>query len=104
MIVLLVLGLLLVGLLGVAYAHQSGCHRWHSCPSDTGSYVCGDAGYACRYPTYDTNPNDGGPGGYYNPVPVTSRPQRDEFNWWPWIIGAGGVLWAYNAYDERKKP
>jgi hypothetical protein len=28
-----------------ALAHQSGCHRWHSCPSDTGSYVCGDLGY-----------------------------------------------------------
>jgi hypothetical protein len=28
-----------------ASAHQSGCHRWHSCPSDTGSYVCGDLGY-----------------------------------------------------------
>ena len=25
-------------------AHKSGCHRWHSCPSDTGSYVCGDMG------------------------------------------------------------
>ena len=28
-----------------AYAHRSGCHRWHSCPSDSGSYVCGDTGY-----------------------------------------------------------
>ena len=28
-----------------ALAHRSGCHRWHSCPSDTGSYVCGDLGY-----------------------------------------------------------
>lgn len=28
-----------------SYAHKSGCHRWHSCPSDTGSYVCGDLGY-----------------------------------------------------------
>lgn len=28
-----------------ASAHRSGCHRWHSCPSDTGSYVCGDLGY-----------------------------------------------------------
>jgi hypothetical protein len=27
-------------------AHQSGCHRWHSCPSDSGSYVCGDTGYS----------------------------------------------------------
>lgn len=26
------------------FAHQSGCHSWHSCPSDTGSYVCGDLG------------------------------------------------------------
>ena len=29
-----------------ATAHRSGCHRWHSCPSDTGSYVCGDTGYS----------------------------------------------------------
>lgn len=28
-----------------ASAHRSGCHRWHSCPSDTGSYTCGDTGY-----------------------------------------------------------
>lgn len=27
-----------------SYAHKDGCHRWHSCPSDTGSYVCGDLG------------------------------------------------------------
>ena len=27
------------------YGHQSGCHRWHSCPSDSGSYTCGDKGY-----------------------------------------------------------
>ena len=25
-------------------AHRDGCHRWHSCPSDDGSYVCGDLG------------------------------------------------------------
>jgi endonuclease YncB( thermonuclease family) len=25
--------------------HQDGCHRWHSCPSDNGSYVCGDLGH-----------------------------------------------------------
>ena len=28
-----------------AQAHRSGCHRWHSCPSDRGTYVCGDLGY-----------------------------------------------------------
>jgi micrococcal nuclease len=26
-------------------AHRSGCHRWHSCPSDNGSYECGDLGH-----------------------------------------------------------
>ncbi len=25
-----------------------GCHRWHSCPSNRGTYVCGDRGY-CNY-------------------------------------------------------
>lgn len=35
-----------------ADAHRSGCHRWHSCPSDSGSYSCGDAGHPCSYPTY----------------------------------------------------
>jgi endonuclease YncB( thermonuclease family) len=29
-------------------AHRDGCHRWHSCPSDTGSYVCGDLGHGCE--------------------------------------------------------
>lgn len=29
-------------------AHSSGCHRWHSCPSDSGSYTCGDTG-RCSY-------------------------------------------------------
>ena len=28
-----------------ALAHRSGCHRWHSCPSDHGTYVCGDLGH-----------------------------------------------------------
>lgn len=36
---------------GKAEAHRSGCHRWHSCPSDTGSYVCGDLGYTSQCPT-----------------------------------------------------
>ena len=48
------------------FAHRSGCHRWHSCPSDSGTYTCGDAGHPCQYPTY---PASGGvvypPSGYY---------------------------------------
>ena len=33
-----------------ASAHQSGCHRWHSCPSDHGTYTCGDKGYCSQCP------------------------------------------------------
>jgi hypothetical protein len=58
-----------------AEAHQSGCHRWHSCPSDTGSYVCGDLGYACQYPTYPTYPPDPSPGG-------SQYITRSEFRTW----------------------
>lgn len=45
-------------------AHQSGCHRWHSCPSDTGSYVCGDLGYysECGNTTTHNDPDYAGQG------------------------------------------
>jgi endonuclease YncB( thermonuclease family) len=36
-------------------AHRSGCHRYHSCPSDTGSYVCGDLGYDSQCPKKHTS-------------------------------------------------
>ncbi len=42
---LLVAAALLATTAPSAHAHRSGCHRWHSCPSDTGSYVCGDLGH-----------------------------------------------------------
>ena len=41
-------GLLVIGIITnstLVSAHRDGCHRWHSCPSDSGSYVCGDLGY-----------------------------------------------------------
>lgn len=34
----------------IASAHRSGCHRWHSCSSDSGSYTCGDTGYCSACP------------------------------------------------------
>ncbi len=40
----------------VSFAHRSGCHRWHSCPPDSGSYVCGDLGYTSGCPITDTVP------------------------------------------------
>jgi Staphylococcal nuclease homologue len=39
---------IMLGLVGWSLAsdgHRSGCHRWHSCPSDRGTYTCGDLGY-----------------------------------------------------------
>lgn len=41
---------------GNASAHRSGCHSWHSCPSDSGSYVCGDQGYTSGCPAYSPPP------------------------------------------------
>lgn len=59
----LILAILVInaGLLPVpASAHRSGCHRWHSCPSDTGSYTCGDLGYStyCGGGTTNSSAND----------------------------------------------
>ena len=34
----------------ISDAHRSGCHRWHSCPSDRGTYECGDSGHCSRCP------------------------------------------------------
>jgi DNA-binding beta-propeller fold protein YncE/endonuclease YncB( thermonuclease family) len=40
------------------FAHRSGCHRYHSCPSDTGSYVCGDLGNDSQCPGSSKKDND----------------------------------------------
>ena len=48
LLALLLMSLVFVSLVPIkelSYAHRDGCHRWHSCPSDSGSYVCGDLGY-----------------------------------------------------------
>ena len=34
----------------VVFPHRSGCHSWHSCPSDTAKYVCGDLGHCSECP------------------------------------------------------
>jgi micrococcal nuclease len=45
---------LLVALVGSGIAtidaHRSGCHRWHSCPADHGTYTCGDLGSCSQCP------------------------------------------------------
>ncbi|MDQ4130039.1 MAG: hypothetical protein M3133_03465 [Actinomycetota bacterium] len=70
----------------MAEVHQSGCHRWHSCPSDTGSYVCGDLGYACQYAN--------------TPAPTLRVPERapddDEY-----ITKAEFRLWAKQSIRDE---
>ena|SRR2546427_7306788 len=49
---LLAVGLLVFALVlsSESWAHRSGCHRWHSCPSDRGTYTCGDLGHCSGCP------------------------------------------------------
>ena len=42
--------ILLVSSTSFAFAHRDECHSNHSCPSDTGSYVCGDKGSCSQCP------------------------------------------------------
>jgi hypothetical protein len=42
------LGLVFVWQPSVAFAHRSGCHNLHTCPSDSNTYTCGDLGYPCN--------------------------------------------------------
>ena len=51
--VLIGFSVLVIFLPQTSYAHQDGCHRWHSCPSDSGSYICGDLGYDDYCPDKD---------------------------------------------------
>src|SRR2546428_6210963 len=51
LVAILITGLLLASLTfstPLALAHRSGCHRWHSCQSDRGTYTCGDLGYCSQ--------------------------------------------------------
>src|SRR2546428_13185529 len=47
---LILIFLLTVSGISAVEAHRSGCHRWHSCPSDRGTYVCGDLGHCSACP------------------------------------------------------
>jgi phosphatidylserine/phosphatidylglycerophosphate/cardiolipin synthase-like enzyme len=42
--------LLLGAWIVASHAHQDPCHRFHSCPSDTGAYTCGDKGRCDQCP------------------------------------------------------
>jgi parallel beta-helix repeat protein len=70
-----------------SFSHRSGCHRWHSCPSDSGSYGCGDLGYDCRYSSAPSNSSStasgvekesSGGNSLNNPSPQASSPATSQ--------------------------
>ncbi|MEI6478088.1 MAG: topoisomerase DNA-binding C4 zinc finger domain-containing protein [bacterium] len=69
-----------VGVLSVE-AHRSGCHRWHSCPSDSGSYVCGDTGHS----NYCGSESSG--------VTVAKKEHTFWEDYWWAILGGGYLGW-----------
>lgn len=113
------------------YAHQSGCHRWHSCPSDSGSYVCGDTGHSnycgtSPAPTYtppaQSTPTYTPPTSTTTPKTTTTytQPQVKSYSTstsykpatqtnlednnstnWWWIVVPGGIAWW--AYEAAKQ-
>ena len=49
-LVITITALLAVLIVAPASAHRSGRHRWHSCPSDHGTHLCGDLGHCSECP------------------------------------------------------
>ena len=64
----------------IADAHRSGCHRWHSCPSDSGSYICGDTGRCSACPNNQFCENG-------RPVVRSSKPNNNNESYEPHIKG-----------------
>jgi hypothetical protein len=68
-----------------ADAHRDGCHRWHSCPSDSGSYICGDLGYDSECPNkrHDPSPTPAPPAEptAIPPAPSVSASERPAVDW-----------------------
>ncbi|HEX7633236.1 MAG TPA: G5 domain-containing protein [Candidatus Saccharimonadales bacterium] len=73
-------------------AHRSGCHRWHSCPSDSGSYVCGDLGYTSECGTVTPAPV------VHTPVYTTKTITADES-----LPFTTAVKYNKNEYPEYAK-
>ena len=68
--------LLLLGINQDSFAHRSGCHRWHSCPSDSGSYTCGDLGYDSGCPK-NYQPQKSTPSKQTEPTKSQTKPNTE---------------------------
>ncbi|GEM_PF-4395141 len=71
----LIILFLILSIPSYSFAHRSGCHRWHSCPSDRGTYTCGDTGHCsgCGDNQYCQN---GGVRAFNSPV--EEEPKAEE--------------------------
>jgi hypothetical protein len=87
-----------------APAHRSGCHRWHTCPSDSGCYHL-------NQPYYGTCPGSSTPrvptSSYYHPT-TYSQPQDEGTNYGTWVFWGGAIgaylLYAHEKSKKRKPP
>jgi len=59
-------------LMPTAFAHQDGCHSQHSCPSDSGSYVCGDLGIDTYCPKTEQSDSTDTAASTPSPAPIDS--------------------------------
>jgi hypothetical protein len=82
-----------------AGAHRSGCHRWHSCPSDTGSYVCGDLGYYSECPANST-PVVPIPAPTPPPAPVITQRTISEDSELPFSTSSKSTNKEYVGYQK----
>lgn len=80
----LILGIIFISVPLVTEAHRSGCHRWHSCPSDTGSYTCGDLGYTSGCPSRSDS-NTVAPA----PAPIKNQPANSYISGSNWYCNNG---------------
>jgi hypothetical protein len=99
-----------------AFGHKSGCHRWHSCPSDTGSYTCGDTGYCSQCPdnnyckagqpiSSDSNPSSGSSSSSSSTIPTAPPPTQNtnsvQSN--QVIPKCDASLWTHVYHPQRLK-
>jgi len=99
-VVLILTILLLLGSRpGIREAHQDPCHRRHSCPSDHGTYVCGDLGRCDQCPD-NQYCLAGKPRAAAQPVPQGPPPLHSA--WWKASASAWNM--TSNAWTSMANP
>tara|TARA_B100001964_G_C14157878_1_gene565217 strand:- start:388 stop:927 length:540 start_codon:yes stop_codon:yes gene_type:complete len=86
----------------MADAHRSGCHRWHSCVSDSGSYTCGDLGHCSQCPDNQYCEGRKPRRASIEPQKKTPPIKRTEKDYqFSWCANAGGLS-EYKLKDNSR--